>query len=565
MATSHCRHSRAGGNPCLGNGWIPACARMTRIVVCGLGLAALLALSGCGGSSSEQSRPSGNVLIERWAASAGDPAALDPAHAIYTLPQASIPYALFDQLMTYDKERREVVPMLAASATPNDAATVWTFVLRPDAIWHNGDPVLPSDVKYAWERIVNPKTASRWAALFSSVKGYEAFRSGAAGGLSGVSADDSSRTLTVELESPFSEFAGLVTLLPFSPVPAKQVEALTAGRRWDDQIMTGSGAFRMGEPWRHGRDVRLVRFDRYYAQPAALEAIEFRVAKDVDASFTELEAGIAQIAFMPPSRYAEIKARGDLDVIDDPMSATWYIGFNMQEPTVGGPQNQLLREAIALAIDRQAIVDIVYQGGRRIGYTLTPPEVPGHDAATAPVLQRDVAAAREKLAAWGGPGKLAQPIKFIYNIGSGQENVASIIKANLQEIGVAVELKSFDSAQFASEILKPETMMFRQLITYTYPSADAGLYALLHSKSVGTNLPRYSNTAVDALLDQARGTLDTLKRNALYVQAESIALREYAVVPVFQYKAAGVTSKKLRGVAFMPGGYMVYEKAQLQK
>lgn len=531
-----------------------------------LAVAACLALSACG--SSEQSKPRSNVLIERWAASAGDPAALDPAHAIYTFPQASVPYALFDQLMTYDKDRRQVVPMLAASATPNEAATTWTFALRPDAVWHNGDPVLPSDVKYAWERIVNPKTASRWAALFSSVKGYEAFRSGAAHELSGVRTDDAARTLTVELDSPFSEFAGLVTLLPFSPVPAKQLAALPAQGRWDDQIMIGSGAFRMAEPWRHGRDIRLVRFDGYYGgaigQPARLDGIEFRVAKDVDASFTELEAGIAQIAFMPPSRYAEIKERDDLDVIDDPMSATWYIGFNMQEPTVGGPGNQPLREAIALAIDRQAIVDVVYQGGRRIGHTLTPPEVPGHDETIAPVRQRDVAAAREKLAAWGGPGKLKQPIKFIYNIGSGQENVASIMKANLQEIGIPVELKSFDSAQFASEILKPDTMMFRQLITYTYPSADAGLYPLLHSKSLGTNLPRYANPDVDALLDQARGTLDAAKRSELYSRAEAIALRDFAVIPVFQYKAAGVTSRRLKGVKFMPGGYMVYGGATLQ-
>jgi oligopeptide transport system substrate-binding protein len=532
----------------------------------GVVLALMVALAGCGGSESKG--PAGRVLIDRWAASAGDPVALDPAHAIYTLPQATIAYALFDQLMTYDKDRREVVPMLASSATPNESATVWTFVLREDAIWHDGEPVLPSDVKFAWERIVDPKTASRWAALFSSVKGYEAMRTGAASELTGVTADDATRTLTVELESPFSEFVSLVTLLPFSPVPARHVAALPPQSRWDDQIMIGSGAFRMAEQWRHGRDIRIARFDRYYGgaigQPAQLDGIEFRVAKDVDASFTELEAGIAQIAFMPPSRYAEIMGRDDLDVIDDPMSATWYLGFNMQEPTVGGPQNKLLREAIALALDRQAIVDVVYQGGRRIGHTLTPPEVPGHDDATAPVRQRDVAAAKEKLAQWGGAGKLKQPIKYIYNIGSGQENVASIIKSNLEEIGIPVELRSFDSAQFASEILKPDTMMFRQLITYTYPSPDAGLYPLLHSQAVGTNLPRYDNKEVDALLDQARSTLDAGKRNALYAQAESIALRDFVVIPVFQYKAGGVTSKKLQGVKFMPGGYMTYGTARLE-
>ena len=86
-------------------------------------------LSACSGPSNESAKR-GKVLIERWAASAGDPAALDPANAIYTLPQASIPYALFDQLMTYDPQTGKVVPMLAASVTPNENATVWTFTLR---------------------------------------------------------------------------------------------------------------------------------------------------------------------------------------------------------------------------------------------------------------------------------------------------------------------------------------------------------------------------------------------------------------------------------------------------
>jgi oligopeptide transport system substrate-binding protein len=526
-------------------------------------LLALLAtgwLAACGGPSNEGAR--GKILIERWAASAGDPAALDPANAIYTLPQASIPYALFDQLTTYDPQTRKVVPMLAASVTSNETGTVWTFTLRPDARWHNGDPVLPSDVKFAWQRIVDPGSASRWAALFSSIKGYGEFRSRAATELIGLHADDAARTLTVELDAPFSEFPGLVTQLPFSPVPAKVVAALPPGARWDDRLMVGSGPFQMAEAWRHGRDIKLKRFDGYYRQPAKLDGIEFRVAKDVDASFTELEAGTAHIAFMPPARYAEIKGRSDLTVIDDPMSATWYLGFNMQDATVGGSQNTQLRQAISHAIDRRAIVEVIYQGGRRIGSTLTPPELSGRTDSVGG--ERDVVAAKAAFAAWGGAAKLTKPIRLIYNIGSGQENVAAIIKSNLQEIGLAIEVKSFDSAQFAGEILKPDTMMFRQLITYTYPSPDAGLYPLLHGKSVGTNLPRYSNPKVDALLDEARATLDVDKRKQLYAQAEALALDDAAVIPVFHYKAAGVMSKVLRGVTFMPGGYMTYGAAELQ-
>jgi oligopeptide transport system substrate-binding protein len=531
-----------------------ALPRLLALLVTGL-------LAACGGPSSEGAAR-GKVLIERWAASAGDPAALDPAHAIYTLPQASIPYALFDQLMTYDTQTGKVVPMLAASVTANETATVWTFTLRPDALWHNGDPVRPSDVKFAWQRIADPAAASRWAALFSSIKGYGEFRSRAATELTGLRADDATATLTVELDAPFSEFPGLVTQLPFSPVPAKVVAAVPAGTRWDDGLMVGSGPFQMAEAWRHGRDIKLKRFDRYYRQPAKLDGIEFRVAKDVDASFTELEAGTAHIAFMPPARYAEIKGRSDLTVVDDPMSATWYLGFNMQDATVGGPQNTQLRQAISHAIDRKAIVEVIYQGGRRVGATLTPPELSGRtDSAGG---ERNVAGAKAALAAWGGAARLSKPIRLIYNIGSGQENVAAIIKSNLQEIGLAVEVKSFDSAQFAGEILKPDTMMFRQLITYTYPSPDAGLYALLHSKSVGTNLPRYSSPKVDALLDEARATLDVDKRKQLYAQAEATALDDAAVIPVFHYKAAGVMSKVLRGVTFMPGGYMTYGAAELQ-
>ena len=532
--------------------------------------AALLALAACGQSNEHsESQPKQKIVIERWSASAGDPVSLDPAYAIYTLPQASIPYALFDQLTTYDPKTRQVVPMLAEKIESNDAATMWTFVLRADAKWHNGDPVLPSDVKYAWERVAAPQTASRWAAMFASIKGYEEYRSNKADEISGIHVDDATRTLTVELAEPFSEFPGLVTQLPFSPVPAKVVSALQSGTRWDDQLIVGSGAFRLAEPWRHGRDIKVIRFDNYYggalSHPALIDGIEFRVAKDVDASFTELEAGIAHIAFMPPTRYAEIKSRKEFTVIDDPMSATWYLGFNMKNPLVGGAENLPLRRAISLAIDRQAIVDTVYQGGRRVGYALTAPEVPGHDASVAPVRGRDTVAAKKSLQSWLGLPTLKSPISFIYNIGSGQENVAAIIKANLEEVGIPVAVRSVDSGQFPSEILKPDTAIFRQLVTFTYPSADAGLYPLLYSKSVGTNLPRYANPQVDELLDKARATLDSAVRNELYSQAEAIALAEFAVIPVFHYKAAGVMSNALHNVRFMPSGYMDYRDARLEQ
>ena len=525
-------------------------------------------LAACSGGASDSTRIQGAVLIERWAASAGDPASLDPAHAIYTLPQASIPYALFDQLMTYDPARRQVVPMLAANVSSNETATEWTFTLRADARWHDGEPVLPSDVKYAWERIVAPSSASRWAALFASIKGYSEFRNATSQALTGVHAEDATRKLTVELTAPFSEFPELVTQLPFSPVPARLLAKLPPGTRWDDTLIVGNGPFQMARPWRHGRDILLQRFDAYYGgalgHAARLDGIEFRIAKDVDASFTELEAGTAQIAFMPPTRYAEIKARSDLTVIDAPMSATWYLGFNMSDPVVGGAENVKLRTAIAYAIDRKAIVDVIYQGGRRIGHTITPPELDGLDDGKAPVQSRDIAAAKAALSEWGGAARLTAPIRLIYNIGSGQENVAAMIQSNLQEIGLAVAVKSFDSAQFPAEILQPQTMMFRQLVTFTYPSPDAGLYPLLHSKSVGTNLPRYSNQELDRLLDEARATLDAASRRKLYAEAERVALADMPVIPVFHYKAAGVMSKVLDNVIFMPSGYMAYGNAELR-
>ncbi len=534
---------------------------------CCLLVGASLLLSACGGSKDET--PSNkNVLIERWSATVGDPVSLDPAHAIYTIPQASISNALFDQLTTYDPATRKVVPMLAESVTSNGDATVWTFRLHANAVWHDGTPVLPSDVKYAWERIAKPETASRAAALMSVIKGYADVRSGKSSDMAGIVADDSARVLTVTLNEPFVDFPGLVTLLPFSPVPAHIVSKIPAGQRWDDQIVIGSGPFKMSEPWRHGRYIRLARFDQYYGgavgHVAYLDGIEFRIGKDVNASFTEFEAGTAQIAFTPPARYGELKARKDLKILDEAMSATWYLGFNMNDPTVGGPGNVELRHAISLAIDRKAIVDTIYQGGRRIGYAITPEEVPGSNPDVAPVTGRDVAAAKAAFEAWGGAAKLQKPITFLYNTGSSQENVAAVIQANLQEIGIPVTLESVDNAQYVGEILKPSTMMFRQLITFTYPSPDAGLYPLLYSKSAGTNLMHYSNPEVDAALDAARGTMDEAKRQQLYATAEKIALDSYAVIPVFQYKAAAVMAPNLTGVRFMPSGYMDYSNARLQ-
>ena len=514
----------------------------------------------------------GGTLIDLQNFAGGEPAHIDPGLA-YTIQSAQIPQLVFDGLTDNDYETGEVVPMVAESWDSNEAGDEWTFELRDDVTWHDGSPVLPSDFKFAWERVASPAFASEIAYHLDVIEGKEAMDSGTATELSGVVADDEAMTLTVQLNAPYSSFPAAVSHTVFSPVPRAIVEALPDPSQWEQGVMVGNGPFQMAEPWAHEQSITLGRYDGYYGGSATggtayLDRIEFRISADIETAFQSFEAGQGQTGRIPPGRWEEVISRYEGQTTTEPSLGIYYFGFNMADPAVGGDENLPLRQAIALAVDKQAINDTVYSGSRTIATGFTPPGVPGYEEGLggefAGATERDVERAEELLEEWGG--ELTAPILLNFNAGSGHEPVATIIQDNLRDVGIEAELDPRDSTTYFTQMRNAEGQFFRAGWIWDYVAYDNGMYPLFHSDTIGgDNLMQYSNAEFDALVTEARATPDPEESQELYAQAEQVMLEDVAVVPLNWYNGQIVYADNVRNFVQSPLQYVAYEDVWLEQ
>jgi oligopeptide transport system substrate-binding protein len=540
---------------------------------------AILALAACGGggdrepteAGGEAGTPvSGGDLIDLQNFAQGEPDHIEPG--LSSTIQGSQPGQLvWDGLTENDYKTGELKPMVAESWTSNADATQFIFKLRKDVKWSDGSPVLPSDFVRGWNRAVQKQFASEVAYHFDAIKGKADVDAGKAKTMSGLKADDANLTLTVGLAYPYSTFATTTSHLVFSPIH-KEVEKLKDQTKYEQGLMIGNGPFKFAEPWKHERYIKLVRNEDYWGglngHKAYLSTIEYRISKDVDAAFADFEAGTGQTGYIPPGRFEEVKAQYAGRVSDKPILGVYWWGFNMKDPVVGGPDNLKLRQAIAYAIDKQAIVDSVYSGSRKVATAFTPPGLPGYKEEGLNPLGggRDVNKAKQLLAEWGGAGKITKPIKLNFGAGAGHEPVATIIQANLKELGIPSELAPGDTETYFTQMREGKGQFLRSGWIWDYVAYDNGMYPLFHSNSIGgDNLVQYSNPTFDKLVDDARATTDQTQAYELYNKAEQTMLTDVAVVPLNWYAGQVAYSEKLKNVIQSPLDFFAYDEMWLQQ
>ena len=512
-----------------------------------------------GQAQGDQGKPVvGGTLIDYQNFAGVEPDHIDPATA-HTIQGSQPGELLFDGLTDYDYKTGELKPAVAESWTSNGDATVWTFKLRSGVKWSNGDPVLPSDFKFAWERAVRPEFASEVAYHITDnaqIKGTKEIAAGTATEASGIKADDANLTLTVELAAPLSFFPDVVAHLVFSPVPKKVVQALPDQTKWEQGIMVGNGPYKMAEPWKHDQYIKLTRNDSYWGgihnHNAYIDTIQFNISKDVDSAWAAFESGQGQTGLIPPGRYAEAKAKYPGQVATQPVNGLYYWAFNMKDPVVGGPANVKLRQAISLIIDKQKMIDSVYNGSRQVATGVTPPGIPGYKAALSKFPTRDPARAKQLLADWEkDTGKKAADlptIKLNFGAGTGHDQNATIIQANLQELGIKSELDQRESKTYFSQMHKGEGQFFRSGWIADYNSYDNMMWPLF-GKDSGDNHTQYVSDKFEGLIVQARKTTDISKRNDLYQQAESLVLNDdTVVVPLNWYQGNFAWGSQLHNV-----------------
>ncbi|WP_055492376.1 ABC transporter substrate-binding protein [Streptomyces sp. TP-A0356] len=500
-----------------------------------------LAATACGGSDSGSGGGSGSAKAGgTFRMGITEPVAIDPYNAQEsegTLVASNLFTGLY--LPTADGQ---VVPALATSKEVSADGKTWTFKIKQGTKFTNGEPVNAEAFIRGWNRVAQKSAASDVAYHLAGIAGFDQVQAGKATSLSGLSAPDP-YTLQVKLSAADFEFYIKTTHTVFSPVPKV---AGDAKNKTYNEAPIGNGPFKMQGKWEHNKSITMVRNDDYGLTKAHLDKVQVDILNSnngVTLEYQGFESGQYDWARMPTPQLPAAKAKYDAQ-------GEWIAqdtnGMNYLLPvTDNGPLKDVkARQAVSYAIDRDAIIKGVFQGMQTKSTTILPPvfkDVYQKDLC-ATCVKQDKAKAKQ-LAAEGGL-KPGSTIQVAYNTGAGHEEWIQAVKQQLEDVlGVKVQSVGKPFAELLADEQKAGASgLYRYAWGADYPTPDNYLYPLLDTASInkdasgkvtGDNRARYSNKAFDDLVAKARATKDQAGRNALYKQAEKVALDDQALIPLW--------------------------------
>lgn len=467
----------------------------------GGGLLATL-LSACGGSSKpltdtgsggSTTTGGGNAGGTLKAALTGEPDSLDPAKSqIYT--GAQVYDNIFSKLVDLD-EHGKFYGVLATKWTQVDPKT-WTFELRDGVKFHNGEPFTAKDVKYTFERILDPKTASGYAPLYSVIKSIVV---------------ESPTKVTFKLKSSFGPF--LTNLANNGEIVNKTaIEAKGSARK-----PVGTGPFKFVE-WVQGDHVTLARNEDYFEQGKPyLDGVVFRFAQVDQSRIDGLRSGeLDWVDAVPLQQLNTLKSDPSFTYVGSTVSGIPdFLAMNTKKPPF---DNKALRQAIALAVDKEQIKAVAYFGAGESGGEEVPSGSPWFDGAD-PYKTPNIDAAKKKMAEAGHANGLT-----IEYLGLPQYpellKTGQVVREQLKKIGITMNIKQVDVSVWFDRFSKGD---FQITSAYQERTIDPDNFYSLVLKSGGSiNTTGYSNPQADALIDQAARETDEGKRKALYSQLRKI-------------------------------------------
>lgn len=531
----------------------------------GVAASALAALAACGKKSDGGGTDAEGGEGAATASSGGvlkyfitNPVAIDPYNAQETQGM-QVTQALFDSLTGFDWTTGDLVPKAAESWDVSDDAKVFTFHLVKDAKFHNGDPVDAASFKRGWERICDPTmtTPSVIAYHLNPIKGAVAMQEGKATEIEGVKVIDD-LTLEVTLDEPMAEFPYICTHDALAPVPQAALDDPDAFAL----APIGNGPFKMEGTWVADQYIDLVRFDDYYAGPAKIDEIYFSIQKDPNTAFREFEAGNLDFTDIPAGRIQELEDKYGTSedgytvtpgkqVLKGQEAGVYWLVVNVEDEVL---KDLTLRQAISLAINRQNIVDTVFEGTRQPATSVfpTPIDSDPSDAWEFCKYDKDAAAKLldEKYPA-DSKGKRGIKLTLSYNSGGGHEDIMSCIQGDLEAVGIECEQSSMEWAAYLSAMGDGSLQIGRMGWNADFPIMDNFIYPNFLTTSEN-NYSKYSNPDLDKGLEEARKILDEDERKAAYRELNAMIAQDMPVIPLMYYAHNFVGSERLANLYHNP-------------
>ena len=463
------------------------------------------------------------------------PQSLDPAQA-RTPSELLVADQLFDALTAYDPETLAVQPALAAKWTASADQRKWDFTLRPGATFANLRAISSTDVKYSLERIAKKGSSSPAASQLDSVAGFRALNvEGKGETLSGITTP-APDVVRIELDQPLSSLPALLGHPTFGIVPRESVESASPGFAVQP---VGSGPFTI----QSRTDDVLHLVPSPGTANLALRAVDFFLEADAATSYDDFLAGRLDWTSVPPDRVEQAAERqGGAGA--KPYLGELFYGFNLKNPKFADVR---FRQAIVAAIDREAIVRVVYGPSAKVLRGLIPEGVAGAQPdACGDRCARNPDRARALLAA-AFAGKALPEVFIDFDDDGTQRAVAQAIQANLQEVGIPATLRPHTYADYLRFAISGQQELFRLGWIGAYPTADAFLTPLFQT-GLRDNITGFTNTTVDNTLKNGRAEADEAKRIGAYQAAERLVLDQMPIVPLAQFQFQSVSSPRVSGL-----------------
>ena len=459
----------------------------------------------------------------------------------------------------------QAVPAIAESWETSDDGLSWTFHLRNDAKWSNGDPVTAADFVFAWQRAVDPDVASEYAYMLSDIGQVKNAAEIIAGTMDkselGVTAVDD-YTLQVELNAPVSYFTSLMYFPTFYPVNEKFFETCADTFGTSPETTLSNGAFVLDSYEPAATAFHLTKNADYYdADRVQLAGLSYQVIQDSQTALMSFQNGELDMTLVNGDQVDQVE--------DDPAFQAvgagylWYVSPNIAG--VEELQNDNIRKALTFAIDREAITTDVLKDGSKPTYTAVPMDfAAGPDGSDfsadqekfSDVCAHDVTKAQEY---WTkGLEELgidSLELEMVVDADDAPQKVATVLQEQWQTAlpGLTITIKVEPKKQRVQDLQDGNYQLglTRWGPDYADPMTYLGMWITDNSNNYGL----WSNSEYDSIIDECTtGDLatDAQKRWEKLYDAEQIVMDESVIFPLYTQCNAQMVSTKVSGVDFHP-------------
>ena len=494
-----------------------------------------ISLTGCG--SGESNISLGNRTGILYWGNGTEPASLDP-HIATGVPEHHIMSSVMEGLVLKDRKSLEPRPGVAESWTISDDGRIYTFKLRDDARWSNGDPHIANDYVWSWWRALQPALGNQYAYMLFPIKNAKRYydRETEDFGDVGVKALDQ-RTLQVTLTNPTPYFLQLLDHYSLFPVHQATIEkfgnADQRGTRWSyEGNLVSNGPFKLDE-WKINRHITVTRNLHYWDNDnVALNGIVFKPVENTVTEERMFRAGQLHVtSSVPADKISTYRKSNSTELKIAPYLGTYFYRLNIKTPQL---QDRRVRRALGMAIDREKLVENITKGGQIPAYTMTPPGTMGYYPKS--TLAFDPEGAKNLLSEAGYPNGEGFPtIEILYNTNEGHRKIAVALQEMWKDyLNIDIKLLNQEWKVYLATESAGDYQISRGGWIGDY--VDPNNFLDMFLCGGGNNRTGWCNEEYDRLiLEVAPSQSSHEERLAVFQQAETMLLDDMPIIPVYTY------------------------------